>query len=143
MAGHQTFQEVLDSVESLPDSLQEELIHIVRLRRIERRRELLAKNIQEARAEYARGDVRRGTVDEDFVMHTAYIKFDDRENEVKGYYELATKAKVSSIPDGIYIVPVQALSILNEQYISYRRVTDEEVEHAYAQIRNPAAPVLQ
>jgi len=64
MAGQQTFQEVLDSVESLPDSLQEELIHIVRLRRIERSRELLAKNIQEARAEYARGDVRRGTVDE-------------------------------------------------------------------------------
>lgn len=64
MAGQQTFQEVLDSVESLPDSLQEELIHIVRLRRIERSRELLAKNIQEARAEYARGDVRRGTVDQ-------------------------------------------------------------------------------
>ena len=65
---------------------------------------------------------------EGIFMNTVYIKFNSREHQVKGYYELATKASVSSIPDGIYIVPVRALSILDEQHISYRRATDEEVE---------------
>ena len=74
-------------------------------------------------------------------MNTAYIKFNNRAHQVRGYYELAIKARVNSIPDGIYIVPIQALAILDEQHISYRRATDEEVERAYAQIRNPAAPV--
>ena len=44
-------------------------------------------------------------------MNTAYIKFSDRENQVKGYYELATRAEVSSIPEGLYIVPVEALHV--------------------------------
>lgn len=76
-------------------------------------------------------------------MNTVYIKFNSREHQIRGYYELATKAKVSSLPDGIYIVPIKALSILDGQHISYRRATDEEVERSYAQTRNPAAPVLQ
>jgi len=76
-------------------------------------------------------------------MNTAYIKFSDRENQVKGYYELATRAEVSSIPEGLYIVPVEALQILDGHHIVYRRATDEEVERAYAQIRNPVAPLLQ
>ena len=76
-------------------------------------------------------------------MNTAHIKFNSREHQVRGYYELATKAKVSSLPDGIYIVSLESLPILEEQHISYRRATDEEVERAYAQIRNPTAPVLQ
>ncbi len=74
-------------------------------------------------------------------MNTVYIKFNSREHQVKGYYELATKATVSSLPDGIYVVPMKALSILDDQHISYRRATDEEVERANAQARNPAAPV--
>ena len=59
-----TFQEALDIVESLPEYQQEDLIRIIQRRRLERRRELLAERIKEARAEYARGDVTRGTVDE-------------------------------------------------------------------------------
>ncbi len=76
-------------------------------------------------------------------MNTAYIKFNSREHQIKGYYELAYHATVSSLPDGVYIVPVQALSILDEQEISYRQASDDEVEKSYAQIRNPAASVLQ
>ena len=59
-----TFQEALDIVESLPEYQQEDLIHIIQRRRIEHRRELLTENIKEARAEYARGEVTRGTVDD-------------------------------------------------------------------------------
>ena len=59
-----TFQEALAILESLPEYQQEDLIHIMQRRRLERRRELLAERIKEARAEYARGDVTRGTVDE-------------------------------------------------------------------------------
>jgi hypothetical protein len=66
MSGQQavTFQEALDIVESLPEYQQEDLIHIIQRRRLERSRELLAERITEARAEYARGEVTRGTVDD-------------------------------------------------------------------------------
>jgi hypothetical protein len=59
-----TFQEALEIVESLPEDQQIDLINIVRRRHIERRRELLAKSIKEARAEYARGEVKCGTVED-------------------------------------------------------------------------------
>ena len=59
-----TFQEALDIVESLPEYQQEDLMNLIQRRRLERRRELLAESIKEARAEYARGEVTRGTVDE-------------------------------------------------------------------------------
>ncbi len=59
-----TFQKALDVVELLPEYQQENLIDILQRRLIERRRELLAKNIREARKEYAQGDVKRGTVDD-------------------------------------------------------------------------------
>ena len=59
-----TFQDVLEMVETLPDSLQDELVEIIRRRRLERRRSELASSIAEARAEYRRGEVQRGTVDD-------------------------------------------------------------------------------
>jgi hypothetical protein len=58
------FQEALEVVESLPDYQQEDLIEIIRKRRIERRRELLVKDIKEAQEEYARGDCKTGTVED-------------------------------------------------------------------------------
>ena len=66
MSGQQsvTFQEALDIIESLPEYQQEDLIEIIRYRLIEHRRESLAKNIREAREKYARGEVKRGTVDD-------------------------------------------------------------------------------
>ena len=59
-----TFQKALDIVESLPEYQQESLIDIVQHRLIEHRRELLARNITAAREEYARGEVKKGTVDD-------------------------------------------------------------------------------
>lgn len=59
-----TFQEALEVVESLPDYQQEDLIEIIRRRRLERRREALLEDIKEARKEYERGECRTGTVED-------------------------------------------------------------------------------
>ena len=59
-----TFQDVLDIVESLPEYQQEDLVDIIRRRLIEQRRERLADSIREAREEYARGEVKKGSVDD-------------------------------------------------------------------------------
>ncbi len=51
-------------IESLPEYQQESLIEIIRKRSIERKRVLLVESIKEAREEYARGEIKRGTVDD-------------------------------------------------------------------------------
>jgi hypothetical protein len=57
-----TFQEALDIIESLPEYQQEDIVNIIQRRLIERRRELIAENIKEARKEYIRGEVKKGNV---------------------------------------------------------------------------------
>lgn len=64
LAKSATFDEVLEMVDTLPDPLQEELVEIIRRRRLERRRDALVGRVTEARAEYDRGEIRRGTVDD-------------------------------------------------------------------------------
>ena len=59
-----TFQKALDIVESLPEYQQEDLVDIIRRRLIEQRRDRLADSIRGAREEYARGEVKKGTVDD-------------------------------------------------------------------------------
>ena len=59
-----SFNDALEIVESLPEGQRESLIEIVKNRLIEERRDRLAQNIKEAREEYARGDIRKGTVDD-------------------------------------------------------------------------------
>ncbi len=58
------FHDALEIVESLPEPQQDELLEIIRRRRRERRRDALADRIAEARSEYDRGEVSRGTVDD-------------------------------------------------------------------------------
>ena len=57
-----SFNQALETVESLPLEDQEMLLDIMRQRLIQRRRESLASDIQEAREDYLKGDVQRGTV---------------------------------------------------------------------------------
>lgn len=59
-----SFQKALDIIESFPDYQQQDLIDIVRNRLIEKGRETIAENIKEAREEYGRGEVRKGSVDD-------------------------------------------------------------------------------
>ncbi|MDR4505867.1 MAG: hypothetical protein MRK01_13930 [Candidatus Scalindua sp.] len=59
-----SFQEALDIIESFPDYQQQDLINIVKNRLIEKGRETISENIKEAREEYSRGEVRKGSVDD-------------------------------------------------------------------------------
>ena len=64
MMGNKTFQKALEIVESLPEEQRESLMDIVKRRLIEERRDRLAQSIVEAREEYKRGKIRKGTVDD-------------------------------------------------------------------------------
>ncbi|MEW6685173.1 MAG: hypothetical protein AB1393_03080 [Candidatus Edwardsbacteria bacterium] len=59
-----TFNDVLEIVESLPGDQRESLVEIIRHRLIEERRDRLARTIREAKAAYAKGKVKRGSVDD-------------------------------------------------------------------------------
>ena len=59
-----TFDEALEIIESFPEEQKESIIEIVKRRLTEERRERLAQTVKEAREEYARSEVRRGTVDD-------------------------------------------------------------------------------
>jgi len=59
-----TFQQALDSVEALPGYQQDDLIEIIRRRRIEQRREELAASIKETEEAYERGELTGGTVED-------------------------------------------------------------------------------
>jgi hypothetical protein len=65
--GNITFQKALEIIESLPEEQRESLMDIVKRRLIEERRDRLAQSIKEAREEYKRGKIRKGTVDD--LMH--------------------------------------------------------------------------
>ena len=62
-----TFNDILESIESLPEEQRESLTDIVRRRILEGKRNRLAQSIKEAKEEYARGEIRQGTVDD--LMH--------------------------------------------------------------------------
>jgi hypothetical protein len=58
-----TFHQVLEMVEMLPEEEQETLLDIIQHRLREHRREKIAQNVMKARAEYAKGEIRQGTVE--------------------------------------------------------------------------------
>jgi len=75
-------------------------------------------------------------------MQTVYIKFVTEEDRVRGFYELAKNARVSSLPGAVYQLPRDAVKILEDMHIAYRRATDDEVKTAHDQVRNPSPSVL-
>ncbi len=75
-------------------------------------------------------------------MQTVFIKFPTQPDRVRGFYELATRSRINSFPGEVYQVPIEALRLLDDQQIGYRRATDAEVKAAHDQIRNPSPVVL-
>ena len=59
-------------------------------------------------------------------MRTVFIRFSTHEDRVRGFYELATRSSISSFPGEIYQIPIEALRLLDEQHVAYRRATDAE-----------------
>ena len=75
-------------------------------------------------------------------MQTLYIKFLNEAARARGFFELAKRSRIGSLPGQVYQVPREALLILEEIHIDYRRATDAEVKDAHDQVRNPSAAVL-
>lgn len=59
-------------------------------------------------------------------MQTVFIRFLTRDDRARAFYELATRAHVSSFPGELYQVPTEALELLDAQHIAYRRATAAE-----------------
>jgi hypothetical protein len=75
-------------------------------------------------------------------MQSHYIKFLSEADRARGFLELAKRARIASLPGQVYQVPREALPILEQSQINYRRATDAEVKEAHDQVRNPSAAVL-
>ena len=75
-------------------------------------------------------------------MKAIFIRFLTREDRVRGFYEMATRASISSLPDEVYQVPTEALRMLEDQHIGFRRATDAEVKDAHDPVRNPFPATL-
>jgi hypothetical protein len=75
-------------------------------------------------------------------MQTVHIKFLTEDDRTRGFYELARRSRVGSLPSRVYQVPLEALQILDDLHIGYRRASDDEVKDAHDQVRNPSAAVL-
>jgi hypothetical protein len=71
-------------------------------------------------------------------MRTVYVKFLTEADRAKGFFELAKRSGIGSLPGQVYQVPLAALPILDEIHIDYRRATDAEVNDAHDQVRNPS-----
>ena len=74
-------------------------------------------------------------------MQTIHVRFTSEEDRVRGFYLLATRARISTLPERTYQVPIEALKLLDDAHVSYRRATDAEVKEAHDQVRNPAPTV--
>jgi hypothetical protein len=75
-------------------------------------------------------------------MQTVFIRFLTQDDRVRGFYELVTRARIGSLPGEIYQVPIEALRILEDERIAYRRATDDELKAAHDQVRNPTPALL-
>ena len=76
-------------------------------------------------------------------MQSVFIRFVTDEDRVRGFAILAKRARIGSLPDQVYQVPIEGIGILESEHVNYRRATDAEVKAANDQVRNPAASVLQ
>ena len=54
------------------------------------------------------------------------IKFKTKQDQINGFYELATKGRVRSLPDGIFEIADHHLKILEVGGITYEIVQAEE-----------------
>jgi hypothetical protein len=58
------FHQVLEIIDNFSLDEQDDLINIIRHRQIEKRRDQIAENINQAREDYQQGNVFRGSVDD-------------------------------------------------------------------------------
>ena len=79
---------------------------------------------------------------EEDQMRTVYIRFEDRDAEVRGVEELALKTRITVYRGSVYAVPQPDLKLLEDIQAPYRLATDAEVEAARGSVRHPVTPLL-
>ena len=67
------------------------------------------------------------------------IKFNSRDENIKGFYKLITHGTVKSLPNGIYEISKELLKVLDEADIPYQVLTEGETLDANETIRNSLA----
>lgn len=72
-----TLTDVLDTVEQLTDEDQEALADILRQRQIERRRDEIVRDAQEAMAEYRAGNLKPMSAEEAIAELNRYLESDE------------------------------------------------------------------
>jgi hypothetical protein len=66
------------------------------------------------------------------------IRFSSEDDEVQGFYLLATHTRLRGLPDGVYEVSRPSLALLDQHNIKYAVVSPSEVDLDDAQaVRNP------
>jgi hypothetical protein len=75
-------------------------------------------------------------------MQTVHIKFLTENDRTRGFYELARRSRVGSLPGRVHQIPLEGLQMFDAMHIGYRRASDAELKDAHAQVRNPSATVL-
>jgi hypothetical protein len=75
-------------------------------------------------------------------MSIVYIRFDERDAEVRGVEELALKTRITAYRGGVYAVRQSDLAMLDTIKAPYRLATDAEVEAARGSVRHLVAPLL-
>ena len=71
------------------------------------------------------------------------IKFNSRDENIKGFYELITHGTVKSLPNGVYEISKELLKVLDEAGISYQVLTEGETINAHEAVRNSLTSKIQ
>jgi hypothetical protein len=61
-------------------------------------------------------------------MQCTFIQFASQADRVRGFYELATRARIDSLPGEVYRVRVDALPLLDEKGIRCQRISHPEAK---------------
>ena len=73
-------------------------------------------------------------------MKMVKLRFTNSANDAAGSLALAKHFKVICLPDDIYEVPDQALTLLDTLHMPYVLLETEGFDHAIRALRNPTAP---
>jgi hypothetical protein len=68
------------------------------------------------------------------VSHV-HIKFSSEQDELKGFYTLATQVGVESILGEIFRVPKAGLHLLDKETVKYTIVPEDEARRVYQRLR--------
>jgi hypothetical protein len=76
-------------------------------------------------------------------MQMVKIRFKSREDSAEGIGQLIRRGRVICLRDGIFVVPPQALAVLDSLGLAYEVLVTEGVDHVYHTLRDTLASQVQ